>query len=108
MSETSEFENLPEPTMEAEATGVAEAEAPRHTVSLPGTGNNGVGQYEMAGLVLLLNTVLGGLGTLYLTTKSVELTMNAALLTLLLTVVVLVVRHVAGSNNDAKGDRGGR
>ncbi|WP_105973617.1 hypothetical protein [Streptomyces geranii] len=56
----------------------------------------GGGQNEVAGLVLLINTVLGGLGTLYVTTKSVEITLCSALLVLVITLVVLVVRRVTG------------
>ncbi|MEV7252602.1 hypothetical protein [Streptomyces cyaneofuscatus] len=96
----SEFEELPELTVYGKAAGTADAEASKSAVALPRTGSNGSDQNEMAGLVLLINTVLGGLGTLYLTTKSPELTIGGAVLVLLLTIVVLVVRRVAASADE--------
>lgn len=69
----------------------------------------GGGQNEMAGLVLLINTVLGGLGTLYVTTKSAEITLCSALLVLVITIVVLVVKRVAGPGSGPEGEnRGGK
>ncbi|KUF19222.1 hypothetical protein AT728_22035 [Streptomyces silvensis] len=69
----------------------------------------GAGQDEMAGLVLLINTVLGGLGTLYVTTKSAAITFTSAFLVLLIIVVVLVLKRRNGreSSPDRRDDRSG-
>ncbi|MFI5966661.1 hypothetical protein ACIA8J_31450 [Streptomyces asoensis] len=63
---------------------------------------------EITALVLLINTILGGLGTLYATTKSTEITLIAALLVFLITVVVLVVRRVItpGGSPSPQGEDG--
>jgi hypothetical protein len=75
----------------------------------PAAPGGGGGQNEMAGLVLLINTVLGGLGTLYVTTKSAEITLCSALLVLVITIVVLVVKRVTGPEGGPEGeDRGGK
>ncbi|MFJ3842343.1 hypothetical protein ACIPY6_43665 [Streptomyces sp. NPDC090054] len=68
------------------------------------------GSNEMAGLVLLINTVLGGLGTLYGMTGSAGITLAAALLVLLIIVVVLVVRRVVapGGGLEREDGRGGK
>jgi len=42
---------------------------------------------ETASLVLIINTVLGGLGSLYVTTKSAAVTLTSAVLVVLLIVV---------------------
>lgn len=79
------------------------------TGGVPAVRGGGGGQNEMAGLVLLINTVLGGLGTLYVTTKSAEITLCSALLVLVITIVVLVVKRVTGPGGGPEGDdRGGK
>ncbi|MFF3691653.1 hypothetical protein [Streptomyces sp. NPDC002187] len=113
--DNNEFLYLPEPTG-GEAVGrnpgsvVEPAGGMRQRPAPAGGAGNGGGQNEMAGLVLLINTVLGGLGTLYVTTKSAGITLISALLVLLIIVVVLVVKRVvaAGDRPGEKDDRGGK
>ncbi|MEV6502189.1 hypothetical protein [Streptomyces prunicolor] len=75
------------------------------------TGNTrrGSPQGEIAGLVLLINTILGGLGTMYVTTKSAAITVVSALQVLLVIVAVLVAKRRDGHGDrpDRKDDRGG-
>jgi F0F1-type ATP synthase membrane subunit a len=61
-------------------------------------------------MVLLINTVLGGLGTLYVTTKSAAVTLTSALLVLLIIVAVLGVRSRGGreARPGRKDERSGR
>ncbi|MFJ5266013.1 hypothetical protein ACIQAC_36680 [Streptomyces sp. NPDC088387] len=70
----------------------------------------GAGEGEVAGLVLLINTVLGGLGTLYVTTESSAITLSSALLVLLIIGVVLVTkrRTVREARPGRKDDWSGR
>ncbi|MCK8678735.1 MULTISPECIES: hypothetical protein [Streptomyces] len=67
-------------------------------------------QSETGGLVLLINSALGGVGTVYVTTDSTAVTVVSAVLVLLITVVVLAVRRTAGAGDgtDRKDERGGR
>jgi hypothetical protein len=67
-------------------------------------------QNDTAGLVLLINTVLGGLGTLHVTTKSTVVTLVSALMVFLITIVVLVAkRRATGEAGQRRGDdRGGK
>ncbi|MFC8201757.1 hypothetical protein ACFUTV_41225 [Streptomyces sp. NPDC057298] len=90
------------------ATGPV-AEAVQRTSEAGNTGNGGAGQGEMAGLVLLINTVLGGLGTLCVTTKSAVITLSSALLVLLIILVVLIVKRVVarGDRTEGKAEPGG-
>ncbi|NUV64881.1 hypothetical protein [Streptomyces sp. CAI-85] len=71
-------------------------------------GASGVGQKsnEINSLVLLINTILGGLGILYSTTKSTGITLAAALLVTLITVVVLVGRNVLRPGESPQGEDG--
>jgi hypothetical protein len=62
---------------------------------------------ETAGLVLVINTVLGGLGSLYLTTKSALITLTSALLVVLL-IVVVKRRSGHASRPGRRDDRSGR
>lgn len=96
-------DRVPEPV--AGATDGAMRESAAAGVAVSGPGQN-----EMAGLVLLINTVLGGLGTLYVTTKSAAITLASALLVLLIIVVVLVVKRRNGREHrpGRKDDRSGR
>lgn len=112
MTDNNEFDPLPELTSGEDAEQLPHivsmaARVPQQTAA---SGGGGGGQNEMAGLVLLINTVLGGLGTLYMTTKSAGITLASALLVLLLTVVVLVVRRVVapGDGPQGKDARGGK
>lgn len=77
----------------------------------PAGGSSGVGHKsnEINSLVLLINTILGGLGILYSTTKSTGITLAAALLVALITVVVLVGRNVLrpGESPQREDGRGG-
>lgn len=114
MTDNSEFEDLPEqaPAVGAERLPHIESLAPQlphQTGPAPGT-DGGQKPNEMTGLVLLVNTVLGGLGMLYATTRSAVITLAAALLVFLITIVVLVVRQVvaAGGGRQGEEDRGGR
>ncbi|MFF1747301.1 hypothetical protein [Streptomyces mirabilis] len=66
----------------------------------------GPGQNETAGLVLLINTVLGGLGTLYMTTKSAAITLTSALLVLL--IIVVKRRNGRESHPGREDDRSGQ
>jgi hypothetical protein len=61
-------------------------------------------------MVLLINTVLGGLGTLYVTTKSAAVTLTSALLALLIIIAVLGVRSRSGreARPGRKDERSGR
>ncbi|MFD9132853.1 hypothetical protein ACFVZA_10530 [Streptomyces bottropensis] len=64
-------------------------------------------QGDIAGLVLLINTLLGGLGTLYATTKSTVITLVSALIVLLIIIVVLVVKR-RGPDETGPGRRDDR
>jgi hypothetical protein len=61
---------------------------------------------ETASLVLVINTVLGGLGTLYVTTNSAAVTLTSALLVLL--IVVVKRRNGRDSRPGRRGDRSGQ
>ena len=76
---------------------------------MPEAEERGPARNEMAGLVLLVNSVLGGLGTLYVTTKSATVTLGSAVLVLLIIIVVLVVglRSGRGARPGRKDDRSG-
>ncbi|MFJ9893447.1 hypothetical protein ACIQPR_08945 [Streptomyces sp. NPDC091280] len=60
--------------------------------------------------MLLVNSVLGGLGTFYVTTKSATVTLGSAVLVLLIIIVVLVVglRSGHGARPGRKDDRSGQ
>lgn len=62
---------------------------------------------ETAGLVLVIKTVLGGLGSLYLTTKSAAVKITSAVLVVLL---IAVVKRRSGhaSRPGRRDDRSGR
>lgn len=115
MTENSEFESLSEPASITEAGQMSQTVSqptgvqPSMTAPAPGGGGLGGGN-EMAGLVLLINTVLGGLGTLYGVTGSAGITLAAALLVLLIIVVVVVVRRMIAPGDGVKGEdgRGGK
>jgi hypothetical protein len=62
---------------------------------------------ETAGLVLFINTVLGGLGSLYMTTKSTAITLTSGLLVVLL-IVVVKRRSGYASRPGRRDDRSGR
>ncbi|MGW1364916.1 hypothetical protein ACWCQP_46900 [Streptomyces chartreusis] len=114
MKEDSEFENLPASTADEDAFQLPHIvsrtpDLSQQAVPAQETGS-GQKSNEMTGLVLLINTALGGLGTLYATTNSTGITLAAALLTLLLTVVVLVVKRVVATRDNPQGEdrRGGK
>jgi hypothetical protein len=98
MTDDNEFEHLPEQIADDGAgqgpDAVARAADGVSRRAVSGGAGSGVGQNEMAGLVLLINAVFVGLGTLYMTTKSVGITLASALLVLLIVVVVLVAKCV--------------
>ncbi|MFE2473697.1 hypothetical protein [Streptomyces mirabilis] len=116
MTDNNEFEYLLTPASDegaGRAAGPVGAPAdgvPQRSAVVGGPRGDAARQNEMAGLVLLINTILGGLGTLYATTKSVGITLASALLVLLITVVVLVVKRVvaSGGRPERKGDWGGK
>jgi hypothetical protein len=88
------------------------AEQPE-TLPIPHAGNptppgsaHGPGHSETASLVLLINTVLGGLGTLYLTTKSAAVTLASGLLVLL--IVIVKRRSGREARRGRRGDRSGQ
>ncbi|MFD3549349.1 hypothetical protein ACFWUW_27750 [Streptomyces sp. NPDC058655] len=110
MTDDNDFEELASRRSE-EPAPPAVGGAARQT---PAVGEPGRGRQkpnEIQSLVLLIHTILGGLGTLYATTQSTKITLAAALLVLLITVVVLVVRHVVTPDGgpglqgeDSRGD----
>lgn len=61
---------------------------------------------ETAGLVLVINIVLEGLGTLYATTNSLALTLASAALVLL--IVVMKRRNERDARLGRRGDRSGQ
>lgn len=61
---------------------------------------------ETAGLVVVINAVLGGLGSLYLTTKSTVITITSAVLVVLL-VVFAKRRSGRAFRPGRRGDRSG-
>ncbi|MEU4887669.1 MULTISPECIES: hypothetical protein [Streptomyces] len=102
------FEAKLPPRRSEEQAPPAASEAARQ---IPPGGEPGQGMQkpnEITALVLLINTVLGGLGTLYATTKSTQITLAAAVLVFLITVVVLVVRRVItpGGSPSPQGEDG--
>ena len=62
---------------------------------------------ETAGLVLVINTVLGGLGGLYMTTKSTAITLTSAVLVVLL-IIVVKCRSGHATRPGRRDDRSGR
>ncbi|MFI1415683.1 hypothetical protein ACH4Y0_38065 [Streptomyces sp. NPDC020707] len=106
MTDSNEHD-MPETTTSEDAAPPSGGTGP--TGGVPALPGGGAGQNEMAGLVLLINTVLGGLGTLYVTTKSAEITLCSALLVLVTTIVVLVVKQMARPGGGLEGeDRSGQ
>ncbi|MGW6615953.1 hypothetical protein ACWGA0_21235 [Streptomyces erythrochromogenes] len=99
-------------TFAGDADGVPQAAEPTGRGAQPAAElvAGGHKSTETSGLALLINTILGGLGTLYATTRSTEITLTAALLVLLITVVVLAVRRGAtpGKGPGGEDGRGGR
>lgn len=95
-----EPEMMPAPVVRSNAAEYGQSDPARTTTS-------GAPQSDMASLVLLINTVLGGLGTLYVTTRSAAVTFVAALQVLLM-VVVLVVRRRGEHRSTRPGRKGHR
>ncbi|WP_190040338.1 hypothetical protein [Streptomyces fructofermentans] len=106
MTDINNSESLPELPFGEEAEQLSRVER----LQQPGGSHGSQRQNEMTGLVLLINTVLGGLGTLYATTKSARITLAAALLVFLIVVVVLIVRRVVVPGDEPQGEdgRGGK
>jgi len=93
---TDNREQLPEPPARVSELAAEAHDGATRDPAAVGVQGGGSGQNEMAGLVLVINTVLGGLGTLYVTTKSSAITLASALMVLLIIVVVLVVKRGNG------------
>ncbi|MET7696452.1 hypothetical protein [Streptomyces sp. NPDC005485] len=100
---------LPDSTPEPVARSAEEEEVPGRPV-VTGAEEGSLGRNEIAGLVLLINSVLGGLGTFYVTTKSVTVTLGSAVLILMIIVVVLAVGLRSGreARPGRKDDRSGQ
>lgn len=94
MTDNNDSEAKLTPRWSEEQAPLAASAAALQTSPVGGPGRGAQNPSEITALVLLINTILGGLGTLYATTKSTQITLVAALLVLLITVVVLVVRRV--------------
>ncbi|MDX3458807.1 hypothetical protein PV396_43990 [Streptomyces sp. ME02-8801-2C] len=94
MTDDNAFEAELAPHQSEEQTPLVASGASRQTPPAREPGHDMQKANEIASLVLLINTILGGLGTLYATTKSTQITLAAALLVFLITIVVLVVRRV--------------
>jgi hypothetical protein len=92
------------------AAGSAEEEEAPGRPGGAGAEEGSLWRSEIAGLVLLINSVLGGLGTFYVTTKSATVTLGSAVLILLIIVVVLAVglRNGREARRGRKDDRSGQ
>lgn len=84
-----------EPAATVEPVAPTSRAGSEHTI-VSGSTRSTTSQSQIAGLVLLINTVVGGLGTLYVTTRSAVITLVAAVQVLLIIVVVLVVQCRTG------------
>ncbi|MFI5676468.1 hypothetical protein [Streptomyces cellulosae] len=92
----------PEPSDDSKSADTSGQSAKRPTVT--GTGDSPAGQQsDIASLVLLINSVLGGLGALYVNTQSTTITLVSGAIVLLITIVVLVVKR-RGAGGPSRGD----